>query len=139
MDLTSPITIEQLTQLSKTWNRIRDKIMEMVELGVFEHLDTDRFGVCGVNSYEVSEDGKELIVNLYLYERGYGNYNTPFRCPVELFFLDTSRLGEYVHEREAEKRCQRERAREAAKRERRRQEYLKLKAEFEPEAADGSH
>lgn len=133
MDLTPPITIKELTQLSKTWNRIRDKIMEMAELGVFEHLDTHRFAVCGVNSYTVSDDGKELIVNLRLDEWDCGFQNTPFHCPVELFFMDTSRLGEYVHEREAEKRSRAARAREAAEREKRRQEYLKLKAEFEPE------
>lgn len=138
MDLTPPITIEQLTQLNKTWNRIHDKIMEMVELGVFEHLDTDRFEVCGVNSYAVSDDGKELIVNLHLYEYDYGNYDTPFHCPVELFFMDTSRLGEYVHEREVEKRRRAAEAKNAVERERRRQEYLKLKAEFEPEETNGN-
>lgn len=133
-----PLTTEQLTQLSDSWAYIGHKLVEMAQLGAFESLDTDKYYICGVKSYSVSDNGKRLNVSLSLYEYGYGNEIKTFDCPIELFFMDSDAIRAYVLKRREEYERISKEAVAKARREERHRQYLELKAEFEPEAANGS-
>lgn len=128
-----PKSIKELSDFSKTWESVNKKLLYLADIGVFSDLDTLRFGVDRVCSYRVSEDGKTLSVTLALFERGYGEAIEMFSCPAEVFLMDDTAVHLWVIERNKQLKQKQDAELAVRKKEERRKEYLKLKAEFEQE------
>lgn len=137
--MTEVTTVEQLADLSGVWTKINRKILNLAQIGAFARLDTYRYGVNRVVSYQVMDAGKTLAVNLELYERGYGTSTETFKCPIELFFMGAVEAHAWIIERDKKIKQEQEAAVAAQKRKDRYEQYQKLKAEFEPECEQESN
>ena len=137
--MTKITTVEQLADLSGVWTEINRKILNLAQIGAFARLDTYRYGVNRVVSYQVTDAGKTLTVNLELYESGYGTSMETFKCPIELFFLGEIEAHAWIIERDKKIKQEQEAAVAAQKRKDRYEQYQKLKAEFESECEQESN